>query len=213
MIALPSEIFDTFDQLLRTKLLQSNVRFVYTKWLRFYWDFCQKYQHNPLYANSLPLFLKKLQEKQQPEQQQQKGHQAVSFFYAMQTANHNPANPEQITGIISTNKGPILKSSNQPLPQQTGHSNRLTAINPTPADAASKLVQEYSATIQTAPATTGASWVFVFDRLLSEIKIRHYSPKSLNGLRHIPSDIPLPVIYYRRTTISSRFRNCWDTAI
>ncbi len=78
MIALPSEIFDPFDHLLRSKSLQSNTRFVYTKWLRFYWDFCQKYQHNPLYANSLPLFLKKLQEKQQSEQQQQEAHQAVS---------------------------------------------------------------------------------------------------------------------------------------
>ena len=183
MIALPSEIFDPFDQLLRSKSLPSNARFVYTKWLRFYWDFCQKYQHNPLYSNSLPLFLKKLQDKQQSEQQQQEAHQAVSLFYAMQAVNHNPANPEQITGIVSTNKGRILTTSNQPLPQQTGHSNRLTAINPTPVDAATKPVQEYSATIQTAPATTGASWVFVFDRLLSEIKIRHYSPKTLKAYR------------------------------
>lgn len=69
------------------------------------------------------------------------------------------------------------------MPQQTGHSNRLAAINPTPVDAATNPVQEYSATIQTAPATTGASWVFVFDRLLSEIKIRHYSPKTLKAYR------------------------------
>ena len=129
------------------------------------------------------MFLKKLQEKQQSEQQQQEAHQAVSLFYAMQAANHNPANPEQITGIVSTNKGRILTTSNQPLPQQTGHSNLLTAINPTPVDAATKPVQEYSATIQTAPETTGASWVFVFDRLLSEIKIRHYSPKTLKAYR------------------------------
>ena len=101
----------------------------------------------------------------------------------MQTANHNPANPEQITGIISTNKGPILKSSNQPLPQQSGHSNLLTAIYPTPSDTATILVQEYSATIQTAPATTRASWFFVFDRLLSEIKIWHYSHKTLIAYR------------------------------
>ena len=31
--------------------------------------------------------------------------------------------------------------------------------------------------------TLGASWVFVFDRLLSEIKIRHYSPKTLTAYR------------------------------
>jgi hypothetical protein len=119
---------------LTSKSLQSNARFVYTKWLRFYWDFCQKYQHNPLYANSLPLFLKKLQDKQQSEQQQQEAHQAVSLFYAMQAANHNPANPEQITGIVSTNKCRIMTTSNQPLPQQSKHSKRLTAINPSSGD-------------------------------------------------------------------------------
>lgn len=37
--------------------------------------------------------------------------------------------------------------------------------------------------------------------------------KTLNGLRRIPSDIPLPVIYCRRTMIFARFRNCWGTAI
>jgi hypothetical protein len=123
MIALPSEILDPFDQLLRSKSLQSNARPVYTKWLRYYWDFCQKYQHNPFSVDSLPLFFKKLQDKQQSEQQQQEAHQAVSLFYAMQTVNHNPANPEQITGIVSTNKGRIMTTSIQPLPLNTGHSN------------------------------------------------------------------------------------------
>jgi len=97
MIALPSIILERFDQVLRNKALPNNTRFVYTKWLRFYWDFCHKFQHIPLNANSLPLFLKKLQDKQQSKRHQQQAHQAVSLFYAMQTANHNPANPEQMT--------------------------------------------------------------------------------------------------------------------
>ena len=44
--------------------------------------------------------IKKLQDKQQQEESQ-----AVFLFYAMQTANHNPVDSEQITDIFSTNKG------------------------------------------------------------------------------------------------------------
>jgi hypothetical protein len=77
VIALPRIILERFDQVLREKALPNIARFIYTKWLRFYWDFCQKYQHNPLYANCLPLFLKNLQDKQQSEQQQQEAHQAL----------------------------------------------------------------------------------------------------------------------------------------
>ncbi|MGZ5010617.1 MAG: hypothetical protein ACXV74_06620 [Methylobacter sp.] len=66
------------------------------------------------------MFLTKWQDKEQSEQQQQQeAHQAVSLLYAMQVANHNPANPEQIIGIVLTNKGRMLMPSNQPLPQQT----------------------------------------------------------------------------------------------
>ncbi len=183
MIALPSIILERFDQVLRDKALPNNARFIYTQWLRYYWDFCQKYQHNPLYANSLPLFLKKLQDKQQSEQQQQEAHQAVSLFHAMQAANHNPANPEKIIGVVSANKDRIMTTSNQPLPQQTGHGNPLTAINPTSGDDVAKYVEDLTDSTHAAPEKTGASWVFVFDRLLSEIKIRHYSPKTLKAYR------------------------------
>lgn len=33
------------------------------------------------------------------------------------------------------------------------------------------------------PENTGTSWVFVFDQLVNEIKIRHYSPKTLKAYR------------------------------
>ena len=63
VIALPRIILERFDQGLREKALPNSARFIYTKWLRFYWDFCQNYQHNPLYAKRLP----KLQDKHQSE--------------------------------------------------------------------------------------------------------------------------------------------------
>ena len=60
MIAIPSAIHAQFAQFLIGKALPPTVRGFYTKWLRFYWDFCQKYHHDSLHPGSLPLFLQKL---------------------------------------------------------------------------------------------------------------------------------------------------------
>lgn len=68
------------------KTLPPTVRLLYTKWLRFYWDFCHKYRHDSLHPRSLPLFLRKLQDKHQSEQQQKQAQHAVSLFCEMQTA-------------------------------------------------------------------------------------------------------------------------------
>jgi hypothetical protein len=54
VIALPRIILERFDQVLREKVLPNNARFIYTECFRFYWDFCQNYQHNALYAKRLP---------------------------------------------------------------------------------------------------------------------------------------------------------------
>jgi hypothetical protein len=39
----------------------------FRKWLRFYLDFCSKYEHSPGLKSSLPLFMAKLASKNQPE--------------------------------------------------------------------------------------------------------------------------------------------------
>jgi hypothetical protein len=55
----------------------------YLKWLRYYLDFCEKYQFSHGQASSLPHFLRKLQEKKQsPVQQDQAGH-AIMLYYEL----------------------------------------------------------------------------------------------------------------------------------
>jgi hypothetical protein len=81
---------------------------VYAKWLRFYWDFCHKYRHDSFHLDSLPLFLKKLQDKQQSEPQQKQAQQAVSLFYEMQTAPvRNPVRTERLSRVSVVTHDPI----------------------------------------------------------------------------------------------------------
>ena len=53
------------------------------KWLQYYLDFCSKYHHPAAAAASLPLFLKKLEEKKQSEAQRGADEKAVSLFFQL----------------------------------------------------------------------------------------------------------------------------------
>ncbi len=68
MLKLPDTLIQKFDNLLLSKSFSDKDKAVYKKWLRFYWDFCHKYQHDVFCSDSLPLFLKKLQDKNQSVQ-------------------------------------------------------------------------------------------------------------------------------------------------
>ena len=85
MLNLPISLNQQFDKPLLNKSLPDKDRACYKKWLRFYWDFCHKYQHDAFHSGSLPLFLLKLQDKNQSEQQQNLAKQAVSLFFEMHT--------------------------------------------------------------------------------------------------------------------------------
>ena len=121
------------------KSLPDDTRLAYTKWLQLYWNYCLKYQHDPLVVDSFRVFLAMLSDKQ-PESYQV-AHQALALFYVMQTANRNIAND------------------------------------------VTKQFQEHVALTHVISSATGTSWVFVFDQLLSEIKLRHYSHKTLLAYR------------------------------
>jgi hypothetical protein len=96
-----------FAQFLIGKALPPTVRSFYTKWLRFYWDFCHKYRHDPLQSDSLPLFLKKLQDKHQSEPQRKQAQQAISLFYEMQTAS----TLRRAEGASKKRRQPLMKST------------------------------------------------------------------------------------------------------
>jgi hypothetical protein len=87
MLTLPKELSQKFNDLLAGKSFPDEARASYLKWLRFYWDFCNKYQYDPYSSESLSWFLHKLVEKRQSEQQQKQARQSITMFYRMK---YNP---------------------------------------------------------------------------------------------------------------------------
>ncbi len=81
MIDVPSKIKTYYDALLAKKSIEVKYHNYYRKWLRYYLDFCKKYKFLHSNKESLPLFINKLNEKNQSQQQQKQAHHAVSLYY------------------------------------------------------------------------------------------------------------------------------------
>ncbi|KHE92207.1 MAG: integron integrase [Candidatus Scalindua rubra] len=139
MISIPSEISVRFNSVLAKNRVPGDLQNHYRKWLRYYLDFCRKYNFQGIQPESLRNFLKKLGEKRQTREQQKQASQAISLYYT----------------IAST--GTVLEQK----------------INPT--DYPSRQV----ASEKTISSDESQKWKSALDDLSAEIKVRHYSPKTL----------------------------------
>ena len=83
MIRGPRNLWEKFDRWMAAERVARNRRGAYRKWLRFYLDFCNKYNHE--YANpaSLAPFLEKLASKRQTAAQREEAGRAVQLYWRM----------------------------------------------------------------------------------------------------------------------------------
>jgi integron integrase len=181
MQKLPDELNKKFSQILLARKLSKPDQYFYTKWLRYYWDFCHKYHHNPFVSISLPLFLSKLQEKDQSLQQQNQAKFAIDLFYEINsptpsqvTITSAKPHPYQIQDTTKRGSNGSVGETNINVAQKTAHVS-IDCFN---------VSQSKSASVQqSSPESSEKNWVFVYKQLENEIKLRHYSPKTLKAYR------------------------------
>ena len=103
MFNLPDQIIKEYDILLIQQSIELRKHNLYLKWLRFYLDFCHKYNHDSSNQASLPHFIKKLQEKNQSLQQQNQASHAIHLYYKVKNIDppHKPDNQNSSTSQIS----------------------------------------------------------------------------------------------------------------
>lgn len=177
MLKLPTTLLQKFDILLLKKSFSDKHRAAYTKWLRFYWDFCHKYQHDIFHSDSLPLFLQKLQSKNQSEQQQNQAKHSVSLFLKMHAAD------EQLQIRDGNNSKPSLQKINCSGVTSNPSKDESSLSSVVQSSIRHNYSDQNLSTVNRSSEDTGTSWTFVFDQLVNEIKIRHYSPKTLKAYR------------------------------
>lgn len=163
MFPIHRELETEFDTVLNTKSVPVQYRPLYKKWLRYYWDFCHKYHHPVSENRSLPYFAGKLREKGQTETQIKQASDAISLYYEMMETDSDP--------------GTAIK-----VPLQM-HDNEIKTVIYKTITKKDQRVAETTPANKAEPLKT-FSWRTVYDSLNNEIKLRHYSPKTLKTYRH-----------------------------
>lgn len=162
MLPLSPELLQNYDAILVQRGGARQHWNDYKKWLRYYLDFCHKYQHDPNDKMSFLPFHKKLSAKNQSEAACRQAHQAVVLYHAVR---------RNIRSARSNHEVSIA-------PAEDHRGNTATA------DPVAKRVDaQADIPDQCDVKLTGASWVRVFDKLNASIKVRHYSPKTLQAYR------------------------------
>ncbi len=72
-----------FNALLVKKAIPEKCHNDYRKWLRYYVDFCRKYHFHESERESLPHFIKKLQVKNQTQEQQKQASHSIALYYEL----------------------------------------------------------------------------------------------------------------------------------
>lgn len=80
MLQTPSEVAARLDGALESAAIAGHLRPHYHRWLRFFLDFCSKYQWDPTSASAVKPFLSKLESKGQEEWKRQQAAAAVGLY-------------------------------------------------------------------------------------------------------------------------------------
>jgi integrase len=177
MIKIPDHIQGNFEKLLSQESIPVGVRPFYHKWLRYYWDFCHKYQHDMSSRESLQPFIQKLADKNQPANLIRQASHAVSIFYKYGQISQTMGK----TAVATVSVSPLEKDV---VPMSSG-----AAVLRSPLRAGEEFNDSSCSMREALPAeekdgdyrVTYADWTLIFDGLKHEIAIRHYSPKTLRS--------------------------------
>jgi integron integrase len=208
MLTLPCDLIRSYDSLLAAKNVPAEQRPHYHKWLCFYMDFCRKYSLELSDKRSLPAFDEKLRDKNQSDFQRRQARYAVILYLQVALADEKPEsngspivssamNVQSVQDQPVANSRPVPPPTNQPIPEPSSASfpsmppppSAFRRENQTVSSQPAITAHPLQATQDIpggpiAPKTGGASWVWVFDKLYSAIRVRHYSSRTWHVYKH-----------------------------
>ena len=80
MIQIPVDLHKKYTAFIEQKGVKTGLRIYYLKWLRYYLDFCHKYNVQQGLQRNLTSFIGKLKEKKQPENLIKQAYLAITLF-------------------------------------------------------------------------------------------------------------------------------------
>jgi hypothetical protein len=169
MIPVPLSVMNDYVAILRDREISSGHIEYYKKWLQYFYDFSARYLNTDDKAEKVKLFLEKLRSKQQTPAQCQQAAHAISLYFKMQSQ----CTPENMTdGKSALQQNPIKEQElSTPLP-------RLPSANVFSALSFREHPSQYSAAGYDEKSDS-PEWDEVLVKMADEIKVRHYSRKTL----------------------------------
>jgi integron integrase len=164
MLQIPENILYQFNDVLKQRAVTETLHVHYRKWLRYFFDFSWKYPLPEAKSEQVRLFTEKLKSKKQTPQQCTQAAHAVSLYFESQRLNQSAPMSVQPQYTHDKNVGLPLALS-EAIPQ----------FSKSPVSSGGKSYNEWRCLNKTA----SPAWDEVIDRLATEIKIRHYSRKTL----------------------------------
>ncbi len=104
MLAIPTALRAQFEERLLGKAIPRKTHWFFMKWLRYYLDFCRKYNFPDAKRESVAPFLRKLQEKKQTSVQQQQAVDAVALYFDLIEGKYPTAKLPPHPKTISTKR-------------------------------------------------------------------------------------------------------------
>jgi integron integrase len=188
MQTIPKDVLNEFEAVLKQRNIPISTRNDYRKWLRYFLDFRSKYRLPDSKAEQVRLFAEKLRSKNQTVKQIDQAANAVSLFFTLQRSEKSDPLPVDQPSAPAASPGGA-SSIKQPIP-----SAHMYASNEEKDDDRGVVCEPPMSTMPDAPRLRGGkrydewrclrktefpAWDTMIIRLADEIKVRHYSRKTL----------------------------------
>ncbi len=173
MIHIANSVFVEYEVALNKGGIPSSLYADYKKWLRYYLDFCVKHVTTSDRSERKQQFLKKLGEKKQNNEQIKQASHAVSLYFDMQRQEETQKKPTE---------EPSSQESSATLPNQATFESTLSRSTVWPPTFNLRQSQYLVAGYQ--DKSCSPEWDALISKLADEIKVRHYSRKTLKTYAH-----------------------------
>jgi len=114
MKIIPQALLKKFDRHMVANKIGSDLHGFYRRWLRFYFDFCGKYDHDPKNSDSLPGFINKLRDKNQPKDFQKQAYHSILLYYDMSGIRPGWLDSQSVQPFVREERPVYNKVSDEP---------------------------------------------------------------------------------------------------
>jgi len=178
MLPIPEGVLGQFNEVLKQRAVVESLHAHYRKWLRYFLDFSRKYSPSEAKSEQVRLFTEKLKSKKQTLQQCTQAAHAVSLFFESQklqnghwTASSPPTRPANQQPWAHNTISTVLTSVSDP----SGALPAISHLSDPHVSTGGKRYNEW----RCLKKTKSPEWNHAIEKLAAEIKIRHYSRKTL----------------------------------